>query len=415
MKKDKLYYQSLLQGFFDNKLQPDQVNELLDWIDEKPEEYKEAIELPENQMTLMKRAFSADIPAEVTRQMRERLMNALNTDTSVGGPVRKSLPVALRWLPYAAAIIVVLGTGIYMLTITDKKQAVAELAKPQNNEPIDVAPGNNKAILTFADGTTVNLDSITKGTIGQQGNSTIIKTGDGRLVYHVPSTGKLIDKGSNTAGFNTMSTPRGGQYQLTLPDGTDVWLNAESSITYPTSFAEQERRVSITGEVYFEVAKDNHRPFRVFANKGFEIEVLGTHFNVNCYPDEPTSKTTLLEGRIKISSLASSGQRSPSRTVNAGQQAVITSENIRLSNSADLESVMAWKEGIFSLNSADITAVMRQLSRWYNIEVVYEGTPPSGRISGTVPRNMYLSKVVEAFQISGINIKIEGKKVVVRQ
>ncbi|OQP64070.1 hypothetical protein A3860_21930 [Niastella vici] len=326
-------------------------------------------------------------------------------------PVIEMYPHRKKWLRMAAAasIIFILGVGTYLLVRTPKK----EMAKTENTKPAqkqDVAPGGNKAVLTLANGNTIILDNAANGTLANEGNAKVEKTSNGQLVYTAPG-----GNASAAITYNTLSTPRGGQYQLSLPDGSKVWLNSASSITFPTAFTGDERKVTITGEAYFEIVPlplptGKKMPFKV--EKGnVTVEVLGTHFNVNAYDDEEAMKTTLLEGRVKVVSMLN------------GQQAILKpGEQVSVSHSSQLsqpipvqtDEVMAWKNGMFHFENAGIRTVMRQLSRWYDIEVEYKGAIKNDSLDMEVPRNTNLSDVLKVIEsTAGIKIKIEGKKVTV--
>jgi len=274
----------------------------------------------------------------------------------------------------------------------------------------DVAPGGNKAILTLADGSKIVLDSAKSGQLAREANATITKTADGKIVYDADE--KLGDR----LLFNTMVTPRGGQYQLTLPDGSQVWLNAESSITYPTAFTGNERKVSVTGEAYFEVAKNKSKPFRVDIGDA-TIEVLGTHFNVNTYKEEPTKNITLLEGSVRLTSHFSpltSHNSVHTLILKPGQQGQLTDRGLFLAANPDLDQVMAWKNGRFKFGAGmQIEEIFRQISRWYDVDITYEGKI-TGTIGGSLSRQVNISKVLELMQSTGtISYRIEGKRVVV--
>jgi ferric-dicitrate binding protein FerR (iron transport regulator) len=206
-----------------------------------------------------------------------------------------------------------------------------------------------------------------------------------------------------------MSTPRGGQYQLTLADGSQVWLNAESSITYPTAFNGNDRKVSITGEAYFEVAKDKKKPFRVDIGPA-TIEVLGTHFNMNTYKDEQTNKTTLLEGSVRIKTVHTS------LTLRPGQQGQYNprTNNLSLAVHPDVEQAVAWKNGVFNFNNVKLEEAMRQIARWYDVQVVYEKTIPATTFGGKMGRDLKLSQVLKLLGEMGIQFRIEGKKLIVQ-
>jgi len=302
----------------------------------------------------------------------------------------------------AAAILIFIAGGVFLLlNRTTEKEQVTSNPPPVRN---DVAPGGNKAILTLADNSTITLDSAANGALTQQGNTKILKLSDGQLSYN--TTGKPTE-----VFYNTISTPRGGQYQIVLPDGTKVWLNAVSSLRFPTAFVGDERRVEITGEAYFEVAKNASMPFRVnVAGKG-EVEVLGTHFNINSYTEETTINTTLLEGSVKITGLMTND----SRLLSPGQQAQLNSNGqISLNKNPDIEEVMAWKNGKFQFGeAADIATIMRQISRWYDVDVEYKGTVTE-HIGGTISRNVNVSKVFEMLEMTGsVKFQVAGKKVIV--
>jgi transmembrane sensor len=219
--------------------------------------------------------------------------------------------------------------------------------------------------------------------------------------------------------YNTLHTAAGEQYSITLSDGTKVWLNAATSLRFPTHFAGNERRVEINGEAYFEVAKNKPKPFRVVA-RNMVVEVLGTHFNVNAYDNEAAIKTTLLEGSVKVVNRESPTSRgglsivnNTSVTIVPGKQAILTHDSRLTTADADVEEVMAWKNGSFSFNNADITTVMRQLERWYNIEVVYKGTKPSYLFSGGIPRNATLMEVMRILEVSKVRFQLQGRQLIV--
>jgi ferric-dicitrate binding protein FerR (iron transport regulator) len=263
----------------------------------------------------------------------------------------------------------------------------------------DIAPGGNKAMLTLADGSRIVLDEARNDTLGQQGNTSIIKTQNGQVQYHAAGN-------TATVTYNTLSTPRGGQYQLTLPDGTRVWLNAASSLHFPTAFTGNHRTVELTGEGYFEVAALPGKPFLVKAN-GADITVLGTHFNIMAYANEQAMAVTLLEGAVNV------GRNGTVKKLLPGQQARITGNNSIMVSGTDVQEAVAWKNGYFIFDRADITTVMRQLERWYDIEVVYEGAPPEMRFGGGMQRSLPLSGILRLLEKNGVLFKIEGRKITV--
>lgn len=311
-------------------------------------------------------------------------------------------PVArLKWLRWsvAAAAVLLLVSGVYWLSSKPTPEVpVAVAPAPANRLVNDVPPGQEGAILTLSSGETIVLDHAANGALAQEGATEVIKQ-NGQVVY----------KGSSADGavvYNTMTTPRGRQYNLLLADGSRVWLNAASSITYPTAFTGKERKVAITGEVYFEVAHNAGMPF-VVQKDGVRVQVLGTHFNVNSYTEESSLKVTLLEGAVRV---VHGIHRSDIRP---GQQAQVRESNVKLVNNVNLEEVMAWKNGTFRFGGTGIESIMRQLSRWYDVEVVYNQKPDE-IFYAEIPRNTPLSDVLKALELTGeVRFAIEGKKIVV--
>lgn len=311
-----------------------------------------------------------------------------------------------NWLQAAAVIFFILTGAISWWLLSNRenneKKPVA-IVKPL----IDVPPGKNGAILKLADGSEVVLDSLADGIVATQLGTTV-ELKNGRLVY---------DAGKKNRGeilFNTMTTPKGRQFQLVLPDGTKVWLNAASSITYPASFAGDARRVKVSGEAYFEVAKMKGMPFHVTINEMAEVKVLGTHFNINAYEPELGIKTTLLEGSVQASLLGTG--RAPDYVVlKPGQQAEVTNDQkIKLNESVNTDQVMAWKNGLFNFENASLEEVMRQLARWYNIEVAYEQDIPKMVFGGEMSRNVSLAGVLNGLERAGVHFRIEeGNRLIV--
>lgn len=296
----------------------------------------------------------------------------------------------------AAIILIAFGFGVFYNN-NDRKEIVAQ---QDLTKRIDVLPGTDKAILTLADGSKIVLDDKTNGDISQHAGVTISKTDDGQLIYKVDAS----SKNSSAIAFNTIETPKGGQYQIILPDGTKVWLNAASSLKYPEAFIGSERKVELTGEAYFEVAKNKNLPFRVMS-KNQEIEVLGTHFNVNNYMDDKAAKTTLLEGSIIISNSKSK------KVLKAGEQAIIKNygmAEIEVLSNVDADDETAWKNGQFRFNNAGLKTILNQLERWYDIKIDYS-TVPEKRYNGMVPRKAKLSEVLKMLELTG-NISFEIKE-----
>jgi transmembrane sensor len=319
---------------------------------------------------------------------------------AIDQPQRKVIRLWPR-IAAAAAILIFLSVGLYFyLHKTGPSQFIA------NNYKNDIAPGGNKAILTLANGKQIALNDAKNGKLADQGDAAINKTADGEIIYSL----NQVSPDLSSTEYNTMTTPQGGQYHVTLSDGTNVWLNAASSIRYPTTFNGNDRKVEITGEAYFEVAHNAAKPFKVTSN-GQTVEVLGTHFNINAYKDEPTLKTTLFKGSVKVIK----GQVSV--TLKPGQQSVIIDNgyhsSLNVLNDVNTDRVLAWKNGKFSFDNADIKTVMRQIGRWYNIEIQYEGEVQSTVFSGEIYRNVNLSKALEILGFTKVNFRIEGRKIII--
>lgn len=353
------------------------------------------------------------------------LLQNMNDDELTYAPVRRMRTATKAWWAAAAILVLMTGAAYYLYN----KQQATVVAKKEDTLKNDVAPGSNKAVLTLANGTTIDLDDASNGVVAQEGNSKVLKPEDGQLLYEQEDNSE-----QGPLSYNTLATPRSGQYQLILPDGSKVWLNSESSIHYPIAFAENERRVQITGEAYFEVAKlksgsGERVPFIV--EKGnMQVEVLGTHFNVNAYNDESAIKTTLLEGKVRVvkretandkSRQVGTGSEKPNEisvVLKPGEQAVLSRAHspLTINHSPDVDNVVAWKNGLFHFESADIKTVMRQLARWYDVEVVYEGTTvKNDPLFVEVSRNTRLSDVLKVLEESGsAKFTIQGKKIVVK-
>jgi transmembrane sensor len=318
---------------------------------------------------------------------------------------RMPLVKRVRWSA-AAVVLLLLAGGSYLFL--HRPSGVPSMASTAAASKSVGAPGHDAAILTLSGGRQILLDSTMQDTILTEGNDIIAGT-KGRLAYNPGSLRE--DQGSSAAGgetiYNTLSTARGGQYQLTLPDGTKAWLNASSSIRYPTAFTGTSRPVTITGEVYFEVAINPHRPFVVTAG-ATDITVLGTHFDVMAYSDESHLRTTLVEGAVRVQ------QGDQTTLLHPGEQARINAETHRITvKKVETGDAIAWVNGRLSLESDDIGTLMRQISRWYNVDVRYEGTPPNARLFGTINRNVNLSDILTALGNYGIKARLSGTTIVI--
>ena len=293
----------------------------------------------------------------------------------------------------AASILICLTVGIYLF-----KYRTQEKVLVTKRHLKDILPGRNRAVLKLADGSTVDLDQAKNGEIAIQNGIIIRKNANGELEYIIK------DSASGISGSNQVSTPRGGQYQVSLPDGTKVWLNAASTLKYPYSFAVNERLVELNGEAYFEVSKDRKRPFRVNTGKQ-TVEVLGTHFNINAYSDEAAIRTTLLEGAVRVSTASAKVDIHP------GEQSKFPygSSVLSVDKNVDLDRVMAWKNDVFSFDNDDLKTVMRQIARWYDLDVVYKGKIGEERYVGEIPRSSNLAEVFKILELNHVLTEINGK------
>jgi transmembrane sensor len=306
----------------------------------------------------------------------------------------------------AAALVIVAGTGWFYMQQSHRKQMDG---KAQAEALSRIVPGRNKAYLTLADGKRIVLTDAVNGTLAKQSGVQITKTAGGKLIYTVLP--QKAGAASLAGSHNTIETPKGGQYQINLPDGSIVWLNADSKLSYPVSFAaKRERIVELTGEAYFEVTKDKSHPFKVKSGEQ-EIEVLGTHFNINCYQDEQVTKTTLLEGTVKVS--LNSGKLE-SLILKPGQQSVLTNSKLQV-KSVDVNDVMDWKNGEFIFDNEPLPGIMRKVSRWYNVEVEYRN--PNARLNtftGSVSKSDKITSILKMLQkTSKIRFTVEGSKIII--
>lgn len=305
-----------------------------------------------------------------------------------------------NWYPYAAAmVLLLLGLGFFY-----KYEPVAVVKAPQALN--DIKPGRNTATLTLSNGEKIILSDAVNGELARQAGVVIHKSADGRLIYDLQPAAAEMTSGS-AESKNILTTARGEEYQLILPDGSKVWLNSASSLRFPAEFKGTERNVELTGEAYFEIAKDKKKPFIVKIRQ-VKVEVLGTHFNVMSYQDEGEIKTTLLEGAVKIASGNTHNVLKP------GEQAIVASSNKIEIRHADTEQAVAWKDGYFKFNKQDIRYIMRQLARWYDIDVVYEGEIPADLFVGKIRRREHITEVLKIFELSHIRYQIKGRKIIIK-
>jgi len=332
----------------------------------------------------------------VKRQLAERLPD--RDFWPVEKQPRRLFP---RWVAAAAVLAVVVGASLLVINRSVTKSGLSEHAAV-------IAPAGNKAVLTLENGDQIVLEQTANGAIAQQGSIRIVKSGNGRLVYENQHASP-VDPAAAVA-MNKLSTPRGGQIQLVLPDGTAVWLNSASVLKYPAVFQGAERVVELTGEAYFEVAANAHQPFKVKLN-GVMVDVLGTNFNIHAYSDEPVITTTLVEGRVRVTDQLAGKEKE--RILNPGEQAAASADAL-LTQRADLEQVLSWKNGLFIFEDRKLPDILREMSRWYDIDIEFRAPITGERYGGIINRNSTLPKVLEFLQQNGIrHFKLEGRKLIV--
>jgi len=304
----------------------------------------------------------------------------------------------------AAAILLVIGTGLYYAyTIRNANQ---NLILAQN-----IKAGGNKAYLTLANGKKLSLTDATNGMLAKEGGVEISKTSDGEIIY------TINDQINPSNALHIIETPKGGQYQLSLPDGSKVWLNALSKLIYPVSFkGKRVRAVELIGEAYFEITKDKEHPFHVKTSVQ-DVEVLGTHFNINSYTDEPATVTTLIEGSVHVlSNYAEPGRIANEAILKPGEQAIQTrSGRLVVSSSADINAAVAWKDGKFWFKEAKLETILKQFSRWYDVDIKYPEGIPDERFSGALDRNLSLADALEILKFTKVNFEIEGRTIIVKK
>ncbi|MFA4869654.1 MAG: FecR domain-containing protein [Pedobacter sp.] len=311
-------------------------------------------------------------------------------------PIRRKINIWPRLASVAAAVLLVIGAGLFYFTNS---------GRPGN----EIQPGANKAYLTLANGQKISLNDAGSGQLAKEAGVEITKTADGQIIYSISS-----DTQHHTDLVNTIETPKGGQYQLRLPDGSRVWLNAESKLIYPVSFAKRGRReVNLTGEAYFEISKDKKHPF-IVKSADQEVAVLGTNFNLSSYPNETVTKTTLLEGVVQVAN-----HSNKTVVLKPGQQAVVDREHlleIQVREVKDLEMAIAWKNGNFYFVNESLEGVMKKIARWYDLEVIFQGNAGEIRMGGVISRKVVLSQVLELLEeTTSCDFEVEGRKVLIRK
>jgi hypothetical protein len=390
----------LFNSYFNKTATQQETNELFQLIDlsANDEQLARLMKKVWEEMKVAKPVFKSDKSFSILNNILYDSAHGLSViDLTVNDAKIKHF----NWKRYAAVAAMFLLVSVLYFGLKQKTPKPQYVVKKPVKVLHDALPGTNKAVLTLADGSQIPLDDAHIGVLSKQGKSIVNNTSNGKLVY----TAAKNSEPDLVPAINTLVTPRGGQYQIVLPDGSKVWLNATSSIKYPTFFKGKDRRVEITGEVYFEVAKNPSMPFIVKTNNT-EIEVLGTHFNVMAYDDEEATKTTLEEGSVKIRNGKWSGILKP------GQQAIESKQDgVNTIKDIDVEQELAWKNGLFQFTDDDIQSIMRQVCRWYDLSVVYEGKVPVKQYSGRIARNVKVSELLNMLKYTGVNSEIKEKTI----
>ncbi|MDR6784105.1 transmembrane sensor [Pedobacter africanus] len=304
------------------------------------------------------------------------------------------------WQKFTVAATIILCVGLAFYFYPES----GNTSTPQHVKTERIIAGGSKAFLTLSNGKRIALTEADNGNLAEQSGIKITKTASGTLLYQVTAQ---AGQHNSRPDYNTIETPKGGEYQLILPDGSKVWLNAASALTFPANFTGlKERRVELSGEAYFEIAKNKNAPFVVKSARQ-ELKVLGTHFNVNAYTNELATTTTLLEGSVKI--------LKPGKTTNIilkpGQEASVDSAEIKVYET-DAEEAIAWKNGLFVFNEENIRSIMKKISRWYDVEVVFKGNMDNIYFVGNYSRSKNLENLLKNIELTGkVHFKIEGRRI----
>ncbi len=379
-------FKELMQQYISGEITPEGKTMLLLMLEDN--QYSEELDaiLRENYDT-------TEIPA-ISPEVTKKFIKDITYKMNISEETKKTSVLSIfNWqkIAVAASILLVMGIGT-LFFIRNSNQSQEVVITPKLND--DREPGKTGAILTLSNGSKIVLDSVGNGLLVDQSNTAVSKK-NGGIVYTAGNDAQVV--------YNTMTTPRARQYNLELSDGTKVWLNASSSITFPTSFSANERKVILTGEAYFEVAKDKKRPFRVSVND-MQVNVLGTHFNINAYDDEAAVNTTLLEGSVLLTEKGKKVLLKPGQQAQKQKSgAIIVNDNV------NLDEVMGWKNGVFYFDNASLQTVLRQLSRWYDVDVEFEKGVPARIFEGEIQRNLQLSQVLKILEKNKVHFKIDGK------
>jgi transmembrane sensor len=367
------------------------------WLADHPDEAMRVEDIKRT-VLMMAKASRATLRDKHFEELQQKI---------AGPPAVQLINKKTFWKPvWAAAAAVLLAVSVLLMYYRAEKPSENNTIANTTVKRTDIKPGVNKAVLTLANGHKIMLTDSTNGEIAMQAGIKINKTAKGQIIYEL-SIGTTT--GNPVPEYNTIEAPTGGQWEVILPDKSKVWLNARSSLTYPTYFAGNERKVKLNGEAYFEIAHNKKMPFRVMS-KTQTVEVLGTHFDIMAYEDEQVMKTTLLEGSVKISD----GGRA--RILVPGEQAQVSNADLKVTSDVDLEDMVSWKNGYFKFNES-LESIMRKVARWYDVEISYAGNiDPSQRFGGKISRNKNLSSALKIMELTGnVHFKVEGRRVTVMQ
>lgn len=390
----------LINSFLEGKLTEDENQELKKWLDADPQNELlfQNLKTDEYLKSELKLLHSFD-EEKAFEKIRETITNQSHSPVI---PIKKNHVRRMIWRAAAAVVLIAIPISIFFLNSSkEKSQDIVQTNGIPEIPHEGIAPGGNKATLTLSDGSVISLNDTENGILTQEGNVDIVKLNDGQIAY-----GKA-ENATPEIHYNVVTTPKGGKYNLTLSDGTKVWLNAASSLRFPASFSGKARNVEMEGEVYFDIAEDLKHPFIVMVN-GAEILVTGTEFNVNAYNDEQSMKITLLEGNVSLKSSVNQ------TNLIAGQQAEISeSGNFIVHKTIDLDDVIAWKEGFFHFNKADIKTVMKEIARWYDVDVEFKDAGKRRVFKGEMQRDLELSQVIKILNKHHIKVDLSGRKMIV--
>jgi len=396
MNQHTIRFSILLNRYLEKTATTAELHELADLLAVLDEKEIEQVLKPIYQQQTNDPVSFSDIQSDAILARILKQSDSLKSRSLIKYPKRNLKP--LLHMAIAALVAGITFSFIYFFSRTPSDESIKHLAG--ENIIKDISPGGNRATLKMANGRVILLDTTKNGILAKDQAVEVTKVADGKLTFH--TRGKTYPQ-----AFNSISTPRGGQYQITLPDGSRVWLNAETSLKFPSQFIGSERLVQLDGEAYFEIAKQVDKPFKVQTNH-LEVQVLGTDFNLSDYHGDDTPKATLIQGSVKIKS------GSQTQLLKPEQQVVLTkNRQLKLVTNIDIETEIAWKNGVFLFKDASLDKVMHDISRWYDIEVAYQGAVPKKLVNGTVPRHVYLSEFMNMLAYMGIHYKMDGRKIII--